>query len=117
MTDTTVQIIDETPYHDQQRIYKRGDRVNYKGDENGDGAVTGTYVWATMAHEILRYVIEHPQGHPKSAFIQDYLQGRFPDGFEAVHSSMLNDDLLYIYADPEELEPFHEPLKDDNARK
>ncbi len=88
--------------HYEANPLKRGDHVHFIGNENFI-AIDDTYVWAIMAHMMVQLVIEHPDGHPKSSFIKDYLAGKFPDGFEAIHSSQLRDGLKYIYANPSEL--------------
>ncbi len=80
--------------------YKRGDKVDYNPEDRNGTPCKGTYVWAIMEHLMIRYVIEHPNGHPKSRFTAS---GNFPDGFESIHSSQLDDNLLYMYAKEEEL--------------
>ena len=94
--------------------FKRGDRVNFKGVEKGyrDNGVyepvtlkpaTGTYVWAVMLHLMIRYVIEHPEGEPRENF---FAKPPFPDGFEAIHSSLLQEGLTYAYVAEADLEFF-----------
>ncbi len=96
---------------------KRGVKVNYIPEGvvlNGYRAcyhesVKGTYIWAMMAHLRVSYVIQHPKGHDKEYF----LAGKgFEDGFESIYSSLLKDDLKYIYADESELEIIN-PLKNE----
>ena len=83
--------------------FKRGDKVNFKGNKDFS-ACTGTFVWAILAHLGLDlYVIEHHSGAPRSEFMS---KPPFPDGFESIHSSLLREGCLYIYAGEEELE-FH----------
>lgn len=99
-----------------QLKFKRGDRVDYDpeaepSDEQKENVrdglvmdwsgtefkpIKGTYVWIHFAHLMeWGYVIEHPDGHPKSKFTAN---NGFPDGFESIPSKELQDDLKYIYA-------------------
>jgi len=93
---------------EKTQTFKRGDKVWYCPSVGASAAGRSfvepieTYVWALMAHEYIRYVIQHPHGSPKSKFINP--PGSFPDGFESIHSSELSDGSNYIYAEPEELE-------------
>jgi len=89
--------------HFEANPLKRGSHVSFKGNEEFC-AIESTYVWAICFHEMIRIVVQHKDGFPKSYFISDYLKGRFPDGFESVHSSELEDDKKYIYVMPTELE-------------
>jgi hypothetical protein len=99
-------------------IFTRGDMVNYNpvnapvstfaGTLNGFpygknpySPVPGTFVWAKTEHLGVAYVIEHPEGYPKERFLAG--EG-LPDGFESIHSSLLDDTKKYIYADHSELE-------------
>jgi hypothetical protein len=93
--------------------FRRGDKVNYRPKENSETwsngnkkfkPVDGTYIWTWFGHLSLDgYVIQHKDGFPRAYFIKDYLEGNFPDGFEAVHSSELKDGLKYIWASEDEL--------------
>lgn len=88
--------------HFEANPLKRGSKVKFKG--NDEFSPENTYVWTVTFHKMIRIVVQHKDGFPKSHFIQDYLEGRFPDGFEAVHSSELDDNFKYIYVMPSELE-------------
>lgn len=83
--------------------FGKGDKVNYLGGNNTK-EIKGTYIWAVETSTgIIRYVIEHPDGMPKSHFMA---KDPFPDGFDAVHSSELKDGMKYIYAIAEKLEHY-----------
>lgn len=79
-----------------------GTKVNYTPKNNSRYKATqGTYVWAIMYHLMIKYVIEHPEGRGKLSFMAS---DGFSDGFEAIHSSELDEGKKYIYADEVELE-------------
>ncbi len=81
--------------------FKRGDKVNFKGNETL-APVQGTFVWAILAHMGLNlHVIEHHDGFPREHF---FAKPPFPDGFEAIHSSLLKDGLTYAYAKEDDLD-------------
>lgn len=105
-------------------IFNRKDRVNYKpaivtiNDGRAFEPVNGTYIWASLVHDGFKaYVIQHADGFPKSHFIKDYLEGKFPDGFEAVHSKDLKDGLKYIWADEAELELINSKTQSDTPKE
>lgn len=80
------------------RCFKRGDFVHYKGDK--DHMSVDTHVWTHFGHCGLEYyVIEHPQGKDRIHFINKPPYRRFgvgADGFEAIHSSTLQNGLKYL---------------------
>lgn len=80
------------------RQFKRGDFVHYKGSEKYKSC--NTYVWTHFGHcGIDYYVIEHEQGDGIDNFINKRPFRRFgvgADGFEAIHSSELDEKLKYI---------------------
>lgn len=82
-------------------ILKRGDKVSFspnpKVNINGSKVhkpVKGTYIWAVIHG---RYVIQHPNGHPKNSYV-------LPDkNNPELISSQLKDGFKYIWADESEL--------------
>lgn len=76
------------------RSFKRGDCVNFKGDANYK-PTQNTFVWAFHVHDGPgHYYIEHEDGE----YLYEKLKhnGGFKDGFESLHSSMLQPNIKYI---------------------
>ena len=64
-----------------------------------------TYIWASIHHLGLnRYVIWHPNGISKEHFIREYLEGKFADGFESIHSGDLSDEHKYMWVSASEIQ-------------
>lgn len=88
------------------RRFKRGDFVHFKGDEKYPAE--DTYVWTHFGHHGLEYyIIEHSQGIDRINFINKPPYKKFglgADGFEAIHSSQLNEGLKYIAIYPKEFQ-------------
>ena len=80
------------------RTFKRGDFVHYKGSEKYKPQ--DTYVWTHFGHCGMEYyVIEHDEGGGIENFINKRPFRKFgigADGFEAIHSSQLDEKLKYI---------------------
>lgn len=77
------------------RVFRRGDFVHFKG--NNIYKPYDTFVWTLFGHGGLSYyIIEHPDGHDRQAWLDNCGMG---DGFECVHSSMLDEDVKYIQID------------------
>lgn len=86
---------------DPEPVFKRGDKVNFKGDTNY-APMKGTYVWAVNEHMMLMYYIEHPDGNiTKESIAQN---GGLPDGFETPHSKNFKEGLKYICVTGSQLE-------------
>lgn len=72
--------------------FQRADHVHFVG--NDKFKAVNTYVWTFFCHMSLSfYLIEHHDGLPASTW---FAKPPFRDGFEAVHSSELQEDLKYI---------------------
>jgi hypothetical protein len=89
----------------EQEIFKRGDKVNFKGNKNYR-AIKGTYVWAVNPHLCIEYVIEHPDGKTK-----DYFINNANDGFECIPSKELDCKLKYIYVGLNEIKKSNDAKK------
>lgn len=80
------------------RKFKRGNFVHYKGSERYNPI--DTCVWTHWGHDGMEYyLIEHPQGQDMDNFINKRPFKSFgvgADGFEAVHSSQLQEGLKYL---------------------
>lgn len=80
------------------RTFKRGDFVHFKG--NDKYTPEDTYVWTYFGHLGMEYyLIEHVQGLDMSAFINKRPFKKFgigADGFEAIHSSLLEEGKKYL---------------------
>lgn len=81
--------------------FKRGDRVNYLGGRFAPAK--GTYVWARTQTLFTQYIIQHPDGFTKEAFMKDYLKGNSKNGIDGVDPRALNYDLKYIFVYEEDL--------------
>lgn len=86
---------------DPEPVFKRGDKVNFKGDANF-APMKGTYVWAVNEHMMLMYYIEHPDGNITKESIAR--NGGLPDGFETPHSKNFKEGLKYICVTGNQLE-------------
>jgi hypothetical protein len=84
--------------------FKRGERVNYLGGRFNP--VNGTYVWAKTQSLFTQYIIQHPDGFTKEAFMKDYLKGKSKNGIDGVNPAALNYDLKYIFVYEEDLIAF-----------
>ena len=72
--------------------FKRGDYVLFKGNDKYKPLVS--YVWTHFGHLSMEfYIIEHEDGEDRERWLTS---GQFPDGFECVHSSQLQEGLKYI---------------------
>jgi hypothetical protein len=83
--------------------YIRGDKVNYVGKDFRP--MKGTFVWAAPNDndgKVLCYIVQHPDGHEKNFYIHD--GGEIRDMFHVKNPKELKDGLLYIYAQPDELQ-------------
>lgn len=77
------------------QVFKRGDFVHFKGNEKYKPY--DTYVWTSFGHlGLAYYLVEHPDGHDRQGWLDNCGMG---DGFECVHSSMLDEDVKYIQID------------------
>ena len=77
------------------QVFSRGDFVHFKGNEKYKPY--DTYVWDLFGHlGLAYYLIEHPDGHDRQVWLDNSGMG---DGFECVHSSMLDAELKYIQID------------------
>jgi len=81
--------------------FKRGDKVNFKGNEKFSPAFW-TYVWAVNQHEMDSCYIQHLNGNISKSLIRE--NGGFEDGFESPHSSNFKAGLRYICVTENELE-------------
>lgn len=81
--------------------FKRGDRVNFKGMGNLK-PVKGTYVWAVLTHLAVMYLIEHVDGEITKQGLK--MNNGFEDGFESIHSSMVQEGHNYILVVGDSLE-------------
>ncbi len=76
------------------KSFERGDYVYFKGNENFKPC--HSYVWILFGHGGLGfYLIEHPDGNHRSNWMSKPPFEHI-DGFESVHSSMLDEEIKYI---------------------
>jgi len=77
--------------------FQRGNKVNYKGDADGETEAhktpaNGTYIWAIDRHPaIIWYIIQHNKGLSKSKIIE-----QADDKVKSILSTKLDDDKKYL---------------------
>lgn len=93
--------------------FQRGDQVDYRGGEiyvfvnkqwkNVELApAEGTYIWGYTSHNIFKYLIQHPDGMPKSYFMEGK---NIDDGIEPIPENELQNGLTYAFVEEDDLTP------------